>query len=400
MAKSQNDFKINVESDSKIIANNQLISKKRKKSSVYQKYKNPGINHFNIDSFFIYDLGKIQSIIYSVKDKNNLKMNNKDINSLSEEINKNSANIQLNENEYEIKLTEEDFYSINDYFSNILNDNELISWLNNKINENDTRQKISCRKLSKIYEQEKGKKISLSYIYYALKNKLHLHYLKTSIKKKAIISPNGVFLCHCFLKIISRAISMGYDILFLDESSILSHNNNFRCWRKSNEQIYLNYDTEKRSNLLLIINKEKVIYYKINRKNTNEETFLEFFRDFLKESKKLALGKYLVVMDNLSCHKTPKLINFFVENKINIVFNCPYMSQFNCVELYFRYIKRQLYSNLFSSLDEVENYVKKLLDDKNNRNTLIKNYISTMKTYVLYFYKNKNINLNNLEYDF
>ena len=177
---------------------------------------------------------------------------------------------------------------------------------------------------------------------------------------------------------------MGYDILFLDESSILSHNNNFRCWRKSNEQIYLNYDTEKRSNLLLIINKEKVIYYKINRKNTNEETFLEFFQEFLKESKKLALGKYLVVMDNLSCHKTPKLINYFVENKINC----------------FRYIKRQLYSNLFSSLDDVENYVKKLLDDKNNRKTLLKNYISTMKTYILYFDKNKNINLNNLEYNF
>ena len=193
---------------------------------------------------------------------------------------------------------------------------------------------------------------------------------------------------------------MGYDILFLDESSILSHNNNFRCWRKSNEQIYLNYDTEKRKNLLLIINKEKVIYYKINRKNTNEETFLEFFQEFLKESKKLALGKYLVVMDNLSCHKTPKLINYFVENKINIVFNCPYMSQFNCVELCFRYIKRQLYSNLFSSLDDVENYVKKLLDDKNNRKTLLKNYISTMKTYILYFDKNKNINLNNLEYNF
>ena len=400
MEKYKNDSKIELESNSKIIANNKFIAKKRKKSTIYKKFKNPGINHFNINSFFIYDLGKIQSIIYSIKDKNNNKMSDKDINSLSEEINKYSANIQLNKNEYDIKISEEDYYSINDYFSCQQNDNDLVSWLNKKINENDTRQKISCRKLSKIYEKEKGKKISLSYIYYNLKNKLHLHYLKTSIKKKVTMSRNSIFLCHCFLKIISRAISMGYDILFLDESSILSHNNNFRCWRKSNEQIYLNYDTEKRSNLLLIINKEKVIYYKINRKNTNEETFLEFFQEFLKESKKLALGKYLVVMDNLSCHKTPKLINYFVENKINIVFNCPYMSQFNCVELCFRYIKRQLYSNLFSSLDDVENYVKKLLDDKNNRKTLLKNYISTMKTYILYFDKNKNINLNNLEYNF
>ena len=86
MEKSKNDSKIELESNSKIIANNKFIAKKRKKSTIYKKFKNPGINHFNINSFFIYDLGKIQSIIYSIKDKNNMKMSEKDINSLSEEI--------------------------------------------------------------------------------------------------------------------------------------------------------------------------------------------------------------------------------------------------------------------------------------------------------------------------
>ena len=148
MEKSKNDSKIELESNSKIIANNKFIAKKRKKSTIYKKFKNPGISHFNINSFFIYDLGKIQSIIYSIKDKNNMKMSDKDINSLSEEINKYSANIQLNKNEYDIKISEEDYYSINDYFSCQQNDNDLVSWLNKKINENDTRQKISCRKLS------------------------------------------------------------------------------------------------------------------------------------------------------------------------------------------------------------------------------------------------------------
>lgn len=95
------------------------------------------------------------------------------------------------------------------------------------------------------------------------------------------------------------------------------------------------------------MDKENVIYYKISRTNTNEETFLDFMTEFLNQSKKINISKYIIVMDNLSCHKTQKIINFFISNRINVIFNIPYMSQFNCVELAFRSIKQELYSNLY-----------------------------------------------------
>ena len=46
--------------------------------------------------------------------------------------------------------------------------------------------------------------------------------------------------------------------------------------------------------------------------------------------------KYIIVLDNLSAHRTKKLMKYYDENKINIIFNCVYRSNFNCVELAFK----------------------------------------------------------------
>jgi len=231
-----------------------------------------------------------------------------------------------------------------------------------------------------------------------LKNKLKLSYLKTNVKTSRIITPNSTFMCICFIKIITRAIALGFNILFMDESSILSKNNSFRTWRTKNQNIYFNLGPNKRSNVSLIISKNEIIYYKINKTNTNENTFLEFMNEALKEIKLKKIEKYIIVLDNLSSHKTSKVINFFKDNNINIVYNCPYCSYFNCIELIFLYIKRNLYLKVYESLETAENDVKNLLDSNNIKNTLIKNYKEVLNTYLAYSLNNKYNNLNNLEY--
>ena len=110
-------------------------------------------------------------------------------------------------------------------------------------------------------------------------------------------------------------------------------------------------------------------------------------------------NKYIVVLDNLAAHKTPKVKRFFDENKINIIYNTPYASMFNFLELSFRYLKRHLYNNLYNTLDDAENDTKKLLENNNINLTLLKNYRETLNTYLLYYLKNQYKNLNNLNYD-
>ena len=371
---------------------------KRKKIFQKKKFKNPGITHFNIDSNFIYDLSKSKIFIRQIEDKNNIKLNKKEIKILSDEIFKIETLFQNDEKNIFLDISLNEIQNINDYFTIKEIENEEVKWIKNKINNDSLNEKISCIKLSKIYNQETGKVLCKTKINNILKNKLKLSYLKTNVKTSRIITPNSTFMCICFIKIITRAIALGFNILFMDESSILSKNNSFRTWRTKNQNIYFNLGPNKRSNVSLIISKNEIIYYKINKTNTNENKFLEFMNEALKEIKLKKIEKYIIVLDNLSSHKTSKVINFFKDNNINIVYNCPYCSYFNCIELIFRYIKRNLYLKVYESLETAENDVKNLLDSNNIKNTLIKNYKEVLNTYLAYSLNNKYNNLNNLEY--
>ena len=51
-------------------------------------------------------------------------------------------------------------------------------------------------------------------------------------------------------------------------------------------------------------------------------------------------------MDNLSVHRTKKLMEFYKDKKLNIIFKCIYRSNFNAIELAFRIIKFTLYNKL------------------------------------------------------
>ena len=53
---------------------------KRKNISKHKKYlKNPSINHFNINSKFIFDLDEVEDFLIKTKNKNNLKVNQREL---------------------------------------------------------------------------------------------------------------------------------------------------------------------------------------------------------------------------------------------------------------------------------------------------------------------------------
>ena len=81
---------------------------------------------------------------------------------------------------------------------------------------------------------------------------------------------------------------------------------------------------KKEKNLLFIENEAKVIYYKIHEQPTNEENFLIFMEEAINTIKNKEIGTCIIIMDNLSVHKTQKLLKFYDDNKINILYNSPY----------------------------------------------------------------------------
>ena len=346
------------------------------------KIKNPKINYFNINSHFIYDLSKPKQFILEYPNKNLMKLSDSERDILLKQINEINLSFETYDTTNQILITEATAISINKFFKRKVRETEIISWIKEKINNNPSRQQISCRKLSRLFFDENRKIVSKNYINLVLKNKIGLKYLKTKVKNIKVIEDNQNFMKICFIKIIARAIKLGYHILFMDETSILSSNNNYRCWRHKNEPIYYKLNPPKRVNLLLTVNLSSVVYYKINEDNTNEVEFLKYMNELFEKIKSQKINKYLIVLDNLSSHKTPNVLKFFVDNKINILFNVTYVSEFNNVELCFRYLKRNIYSNLYTSISDTIKDVKRLLEELKISDVLLKNYRSNIRKYI------------------
>lgn len=118
---------------------------------------------------------------------------------------------------------------------------------------------------------------------------------------------------------------------------------------------------------------------------------MEGYANSLKEKQ---YNNYIIVMDNYLLYKTKKFIEFYRENKINIIFNCSYSSYSNSDELAFRAIKKVLYKQLINDINEVEIEVIKILSDNNFKTTLIKNYKEILEQYLKFCEDNKYIIFN------
>ena len=147
----------------------------------------------------------------------------------------------------------------------------------------------------------------------------------------------------------------------------------------------------------MAINKNSVIYYEINKETTNESLFLNFMKNFVTNIRQKIIEHYIVVMDNLSCHKTKSLIQFYKDNNINVVFNSPYVSEWNSIELAFRAIKRKYYKKIICLAEELKKYVVEFINSEDFLKTLYFNYGETLKEYKKFILFNKDTNLNSFD---
>ena len=213
-------------------------------------------------------------------------------------------------------------------------------------------------------------------------------YLKTTIKKISLKTDKSIISCFAFIKILVRALKLGFSLIFMDESKIELCNNHYRAWRYSFEQIYFGKNTKQKTNLLLAIGKDSVYHYKITSENTTSDVFRQFLFELNQKLDAFRDTKFVLILDNLSSHKTEEIFQYLRDNKINTVFNVAYCSNFNCIELCFRSIKQIIYSNVYDSIEKINIDVCNYLEGEEIKKTLLYNYNETIKQYI------KNFNLN------
>ena len=263
---------------------------------------------------------------------------------------------------------------------------DLLTCSNNK--------KISCRKLAELYMVKYKEKISKTVVNQILRNKLGYRFLKTNIKNKIITTIESKKQAFFVLKIIIRHLKLGGYIIFIDESTFTTVNNNYKTWRHPSEQIFFDYNDNGKRNLLLAISHKKVEYFKINDCNTTSEVFKNFFIELLNNLDESEIKNAIFFMDNATVHSTLDLMQFYSEKKLKILYNVPYVSYFNIVELCFRTLKNHIYKNLYSSINEVENDLLNLLKSEKIKNQLPLLFKETLKQYIKFIKDNINYNLN------
>ena len=109
------------------------------------------------------------------------------------------------------------------------------------------------------------------------------------------------------------------------------------------------------------------------------------------------IDQYAIILDNLACHKTKELFDYYLENKINIIFNAPYISKFNAIEYSFRDLKKIIYSKIYGNEEEMINDVAKILVSDEFQKKLMNHCKETYINYLNVYKEEKYLNLNNID---
>ena len=387
---------VNKKTPSTQVSKSATIKKKKKfRVSIHLKYlKNPSISKFNLNSRFIYDLDEPEEYLKSVTDKNLIKPKKKYIDNMKERINLINLEKDAEKKSIFIKLPVNVYEGLKKFSQIKRNNSPLVYFLQNKFQNEKSRHNLTCRKLAEEYYNTTGRKTNRQTICNLIRNQLGYSYRKTTVKNGKINDNENILISCSFIKIISKCIFLGFKIIYVDESTISNKNNNYFCWRKKDEEILFNFNDCKRASIIMAVDENDVIFYQINKENTSSEKFLEFMKELNKKLNNIKFGKYVLVLDNLSSHKTNDLIEYYSNSRINVIFNSPYTSVFNSIELAFRSIKRKIYASLFDSLESIESRIINIITSEEFQKTLKYNFAETLNEYIKYYEKIKNINFN------
>lgn len=357
---------------------------------------NPSIFAFQPSSSFIYETKNLNSFLINLKDKNCLKPTNDEIKLLKDLIDTLETQIINNNN----------IIYVTPLFSLFINNLKKVEKKIDKralliekiLKENSQKGHISIRKITEKYNtnciQDNLPKISKTQTHRIVKNVLKYSYRKSKLKNNKLLENNSLISSFVFLKIFLRSLKQKIQPIYLDEAGFFTQNNNFYTWKKSEDEIYTKIEDRKRINLIMAVGVKKIFYYELTSKNTDNSTFKMFMNNLVDKMSQEEKENNFIILDNLSSHLSLDLFQFYKENGLKIVFNVPYNSPWNMIELVFRLIKNITYKNIYPNINILENEILNIIKSGKIEKSLPNLYKETLSKYYTFIKNNQNINLN------
>jgi transposase len=192
-----------------------------------------------------------------------------------------------------------------------------------------------------------------------------------------------------------RALKAGLNPIFIDECGFNLFNDNFHSWIKKDSTYHAKLPNQNNKiNLIMAVSFNKIFFYTLNDLNTNKELFLQFMKNLLNNMAEKEKNESIFILDNLKCHCTFELFEFYYNNNLRILFNVPYYSDFNMIERCFRFIKNVTYKKIYTSKNNLLNDIKNILEGEEIRRSLKKLFKETLNIYKSFLNNNELINLN------
>ena len=373
------------------------IKSKSKFSIKKIKNDNTLFLNFTINSSFIFQPKLSKYTYQNFSDINVIKPTDNEldyINNLIKELDNPSS---INDN----------IYYVTPLFSLIMNNTKKVEPIKDKksliiqniIKDNAKKGHISIRKITqefnKICTKEEVSKISKTHVHRIIKNVLKYKYRKTTLKNTKLLENYSIKNSYFFLKIFLRAVSLNIQPIYLDEAGFFTKNSNFYTWRQENEEIFTKIEDRKKINLIMAVSPQKIIYYDLTESNTDNNTFKNFMEGLVNNMQNEEIQNHIIILDNLSSHLTNDLFEFYKNKNLKVLFNIPYNSPWNMIELVFRLIKNITYKRIYNNINSLKADVIEIIKSGKIEASLPRLYKETINQYINFIKINNYIDLNN-----
>jgi len=159
-------------------------------------------------------------------------------------------------------------------------------------------------------------------------------------------------------------------MISVDEMSIAVHENVKRGWSKKGKKCVIKVKNRRsvagRYSIVMAISKEKIIGFKIKQKSIKTEDFINFIDEIKNENN-------YYFMDNATIHKSKQFNEFKEDKKINVIYNAPYKSELNPIEMLFSLLRKKIERGIKNNMNDLINIIEKFIEEINKSG---KNYLT------------------------
>jgi transposase len=172
------------------------------------------------------------------------------------------------------------------------------------------------------------------------------------------------------------------ELISIDEMSIITNRACTKGWALKNKECIINIPYLKpneRYSLLMATSKNKIIKYLLVKKSIKTDDFIKFMNELNIDNPN---STYLI--DNASIHKNKKTNDFYKKNKLHIVYNAPYQSKFNPIEMVFSLLRKKLNKKIVKTNEEIKQVIELFIIEikKEELENIFNHSIKILKEYL------------------